>query len=75
MAGKKKTRSRPLAADLSPEVEYYLESRGYEIPTIVPRVRTEEPRRVAGAVLDPAEVDRKIDALRHLRHTKGKTTC
>lgn len=72
MAGKKKTRSRPLAADLSPEVEYYLESRGYEIPTIVPRVRTEEPRRVAGAVFDPAEVDRKIDALRHLRHTKGK---
>ena len=72
MAGKRKTRSRPLASDLSPEVEYYLESRGYEIPTIVPRVRTEEPRRVAGAVFDPAEVDRKIDALRHLRHTKGK---
>lgn len=71
-----KTRSRrlrrPLAADLSPEVKWYLESRGYEIPTIVPRVRTPEPRDEPGAVFDPARVDRKIKALSKLRHTKGK---
>ncbi len=68
----KPTPSRPLAHDLSPEVVHYLETRGYGLPTIVPRVRTREPRNVKGAVFDVAEVDRKIAALGHLRHTKGK---
>lgn len=67
-----RTRSRPLAAELSDEVLWYLESRGYDIPTIVPKVRTPEPRNVKGAVFDADEVDRKIAALSHLRHTKGK---
>lgn len=66
------TRSRLLSNPLSPEIEFFLESRGYEVPTIVPRVRTAEPRDVPGAVFDPVEVDRKIAALGHLRHTKGK---
>lgn len=66
------SRRRRLAADLSPEVVWYLESRGYELPTVVPRVRTPEPRQVPGAVFDPDEVDRKIAALKHLRHTQGK---
>lgn len=72
MATRTPSRRRRLAADLSPEVEYYLESRGYEMPTVVPRVRTPEPRTVRGAVFDADEVDRKIAALKHLRHTKGK---
>jgi phage terminase large subunit-like protein len=65
-------RRRPLQSDLSPEVRWYLESRGYEIPTIQPRVRTPEPRDEPGAVFDPARVDRKIKALGKLKHTKGK---
>lgn len=68
----RRTRSRRLAAELSPEIEWYLTSRGYEIPTVVPRVRTPEPRDEPGATFDPVEVDRKIAALKHLRHTKGK---
>ena len=66
------TRSRPLAHELSPEVQWYLETRGYPLPHITPRVRTPEPRDVRGAVFDADEVDAKIAALRHLRHTKGR---
>lgn len=68
----KRILSRPLAADLSPEVQWYLESRGHKLPTVIPRVRTPEPRDVPGAMFDADEVDRKITALGHLRHTKGK---
>lgn len=69
----KATRSRrPLASDLSPEVRWFLESRNLALPTIVPRVRTPEPRNVKGAVFDPDRVDRVLTALRALRHTKGK---
>lgn len=69
----KPTRSRPpLSADLSPEVAWYLESRGYGVPTIVPFVRTPEPRDVKGAVFDPVKVDSAIKALAALRHTQGK---
>ena len=67
-----RTRSRPLAHELSPEVQWYLETRGYELPKIVPRVRTPEPRNVRGAVFDAEEVDAKIQALGYLRHTKGR---
>lgn len=63
---------RRLAADLSPEIVWYLEDRGYGLPEVVPRVRTPEPRNVRGAVFDPVEVDRKIAALGLLRHTQGK---
>lgn len=65
------TRSRR-AADLSPEIEWYLDSRGYDPPTCTPLIRTPEPRNVKGAQFDPRRVDRVIKALAALRHTKGK---
>ena len=65
--------SPQLAADLSPEVEWYLEDRGFELsPWARPAVRTPEPRDYPGAIFDPAKVDRVISGLRRLRHTKGK---
>lgn len=60
------------SAELSPEVEWYLESRGFEKPTCIPLIRTPEPRNVKGAIFDPDRVDKAIKALRSLRHTKGK---
>lgn len=68
----RRTRSPLLAAELSPEIVWYLESRGYEPPTCHPLIRTPEPRQVKGAVFDPLRVDQKISALAMLRHTKGK---
>lgn len=67
-----RTRSPRLRSDLSPEIAFYLESRGYESPTCSPLIRTPEPRGVKGALFDPSLVDAKIAALRLLRHTKGK---
>ena len=63
---------RLLAAPLSKEVEHYLKTRGYSYPTCQPRVRTPEPVDVPGAIFNATEVDRKIQALSFLRHTKGK---
>lgn len=64
------------SAPLSPEVEWYLESRGYVLPedAAVPLIRTEEPspRTVPGAMFDPARVDKVIKALSALKHTKGR---
>lgn len=61
------------AAPLSPEVLWYLESRGYELPEHVePLWRTEEPRDEPGAYFDPDAVDKAIKALSMLRHTQGK---
>lgn len=61
------------AAALSPEVEWYLDSRGYELPEHAqPLWRTEEPRDVPGAFFDPERVDRAIKGLTMLRHTQGK---
>lgn len=69
-----RTRSRPrLSAELSPEVLWYLEDRGYSLEGApVPLIRTPEPRNVKGAVFDPARVDKVIAAVRLLKHTKGK---
>lgn len=63
------------AAGLSPEVEWYLEDRGYVLPedSAVPLWRTEEPGSTTeGAVFDPERVDRVIRSLRVLKHTKGR---
>lgn len=61
------------ASDLSPEVEWYLASRGYVLPDHVePLWRTEEPRDFPGARFDPERVDKAIGALSMLRHTQGK---
>lgn len=57
---------------LSPEVAWFLESRGYRPPTCPPLIKTPEPRRLRGAVFDPAKVDHVIGAFRQLRHTKGR---
>lgn len=72
MATRTRSQRRRLASDLSPEVAWYLDSRGYEPPTCTPLIRTPEPRNVKGAIFDPARVDAKIAALGKLRHTKGK---
>lgn len=64
------------SAPLSPEVRWYLETRGYELADdhAVPLWRTPEPdpRKVDGLRFDPARVDAKINALSKLKHTKGK---
>ncbi len=59
---------------LSPEVAWYLESRGIPFPQLwqVPIWRTPEPRDVEGAVFDPARVDRVLAAFANLVHTQGR---
>lgn len=59
--------------ELSPEVSWYLETRGYELPDwCAPALRTPEPSGFPGAVFDADRVDKVIAALRCLRHTQGK---
>lgn len=63
------------ALKLSPEVAWYLISRGHRLPEPwqVPLHKTPEPGEVSrDAVFDPGRVDKVISAFRHLRHTKGK---
>lgn len=57
---------------LSPEVAWYLESRGYRPPTCPPLIKTPEPRAMRGAMFDPERVDHYIASQRRLRHTKGR---
>jgi phage terminase large subunit-like protein len=57
---------------LSPEVAWFLESRGYRPPTCPPLIKTPEPRVVHGALFDPERVDHVVAAFRRLRHTKGR---
>lgn len=57
---------------LSSEVAWYLESRGFALPDIPPRVKTPEPSELEGAVFDPEAVDRVLAAFRQLRHTQGQ---
>lgn len=86
MASSRRTRSRvqPPTTDspwadadldalkLSPEVAWYLESRGYPVPDCPPLIKTPEPREVPGARFDPERVDKVVAAFRQLRHTKGR---
>jgi phage terminase large subunit-like protein len=64
----------PTASELklSPEVAWYLQSRGIPLPTLdqAPLFKTPEPRLVAS--FDPDRVDRAIAAFRLMRHTQGK---
>ncbi|MBL3743441.1 terminase large subunit [Mycobacteroides abscessus subsp. massiliense] len=60
------------ALKLSPEVAWYLESRGYPIPDCPPLIKTPEPREVPGARFDPERADKVVAAFRQLRHTKGR---
>lgn len=58
---------------LSPEVSWYLVSRGIPLPDCPPAIKTPEAGEVlADAVFDPERVDRVMRSFGHLRHTKGK---
>lgn len=56
---------------LSPEVAYYLISRGIPLPDCPPKIKTPEPRELDGAAFDPDRVDRVLAAFAILRHTQG----
>ncbi len=55
----------------SPEVAWYLQDRGFGVPTCPPLVATPEPCNVPGGRFDPERVDRVINVFRALRHTQG----
>lgn len=57
---------------LSPEVLWYLESRGIPLPDCPPKIHTPEPSSVKGAVFDPDRVDLVLKAFSLLRHTQGQ---
>lgn len=57
---------------LSPEVHWYLCSRGIPIPQYPPKWKTPEPRNVKGAQFDPDRVDRVLAAFGRLVHTQGE---
>lgn len=57
---------------LSPEVCWYLWSRGIPIPDCPPRIKTPEPRKVRGAKFDPERVDKVLKVFGLLRHTQGE---
>ncbi|MBB5915290.1 phage terminase large subunit-like protein [Nocardia transvalensis] len=57
---------------LSPEVAWYLLSRGIPLPDCPPRWKTPEPRDVPGARFDADRVDKVLATFRALRHTKGR---
>ncbi|WP_280441065.1 terminase large subunit [Nocardia brasiliensis] len=57
---------------LSPEIAWYLISRGIPLPDCPPRWKTPEPREEPGARFDPERVDRVLAVFRALRHTKGR---
>ncbi|MFE5159651.1 terminase large subunit [Streptomyces sp. NPDC056697] len=57
---------------LSPEVAWYLTSRGIPLPDCPPMIKTPEPRDVPGARFDPERVDKVITSFSLLRHTQGQ---
>ncbi|HET9381315.1 MAG TPA: terminase TerL endonuclease subunit [Streptomyces sp.] len=57
---------------LSPEVAWYLTSRGIPLPDCPPLIKTPEPRDVPGARFDPERVDKVIKSFSLLRHTQGQ---
>lgn len=58
---------------LSPEVAYYLVTRGIPLPTCPPLIKTPEPGQLLKtARFDPARVDKVLAAFRRLRHTQGQ---
>lgn len=56
---------------ISPEVAWYMASRGIPFPEYPPLVKTPEPRTVKGALFDADRVDRVLAAFGSLRHTQG----
>ncbi|WP_211332539.1 terminase large subunit [Nocardioides aurantiacus] len=58
---------------LSPEVAWYLVSRGIALPDCPPLIKTPEPGETCpGAQFDPERVDKVLVSFGLLRHTKGK---
>lgn len=57
---------------ISPEVAWYLLSRGYELPESIPLEKTPEPSWVPGAQFEPEKVDKVIRAFEAMRHTQGE---
>lgn len=57
---------------LSPEVRWYLEDRGIELPTCPPKIKTPEPTDEEGAQFDANRVDRVMNSFRQLRHTQAR---
>jgi phage terminase large subunit-like protein len=57
---------------LSPEVGWYLVSRGIALPDCPPKIKTPEGGQLAGARFDAARVDRVLSVFARLRHTQGK---
>lgn len=73
MARRPRTRSPDDGLKLSPEIRWYLESRGIPLPDCPPLIKTPEPGETCpGAQFDPERVDKVIFAFSLLRHTKGK---
>ena len=66
------TRIRLRDPRLSPEVKWYLRSRGIPFPSCPPATMTLEPRDYPGAVFDPERVDRVLNVFSRLRHTQGE---
>lgn len=56
---------------LSPEVAWYLIDRGYGLPAHPPLHKTPEADGDPDAIFDPEAVDRVINAMKHMQHTKG----
>jgi phage terminase large subunit-like protein len=57
---------------LSPEVAWYLLSRGIPLPGCPPLIKTPDPGETPGAVFDADAVDRVLAAFNRLRHTQGQ---
>lgn len=57
---------------ISPEVGWYLHSRGIPLPDSPPLIKTPEGSARPGARFDPSRVDRVLDVFSRLRHTQGK---
>lgn len=57
---------------LSPEVAWYLESRGIPRPTCPPKFKTPEASAYPGALFSPGRVDRVLAAFERMCHTQGK---
>lgn len=56
---------------ISPEVAWFMVSRGIPFPEYPPLVKTPEPRMVKGAAFDGERVDKVLAAFGILRHTQG----
>jgi phage terminase large subunit-like protein len=57
---------------ISPEVAWYMLSRGMALPDCPPLIQTPSPGEAPGAVFDPDRVDKVIHSFNLLRHTQGQ---